>query len=121
LQQDSSGANQVEIEKLQKELDEARENYTDQLIDQKISELQEQNDEAAQQRQEQIDLMQQSLDWQEKNGEFWEQAYQILEQGIGPDGSLLKGSELEQLLKSSEGWQGLSDAAKMKWLEELET
>ena len=121
LRQDSSGANAVEIAQLEKELDEARENYTDQLIDQKISELQEQNDEAAQQRQEQIDLMQQSLDWQEKNGEFWEQAYQILEQGIGPDGSLLKGSELEQLLKSSEGWQGLSDAAKMKWLEELET
>ena len=120
LQQDSSGANAVEIAQLQKELDEARENYTDQLIDQKISELQEQNDEAAQQRQEQIDLMQQSLDWQEKNGEFWEQAYQILEQSIGPDGSLLKGSELEQLLKSSDAWQGLSAEGKMKWLEELE-
>lgn len=121
LQQDSSGANAVEIAQLQKELDEARENYTDQLIDQKISELQEQNDEAAQQRQEQIDLMQQSLDWQEKNGEFWEQAYQLMNNGIGPDGTLVTGSELEQLLKQGEGWQALSQEGKMNWLSDLET
>jgi hypothetical protein len=44
---DTSGANAVEILKLQKEIEEGQENYTDTLIDQKISELQEQNDEAA--------------------------------------------------------------------------
>lgn len=121
LQQDSSGANAVEIAQLQKELEDARESYTDQLIDQKISELQKQNDEAAEQRQEQIDLLQQSLDWQEKNGEFWEQAYQLMNNGIGPDGTLVTGSELEQLLKQGEGWQALSQEGKMNWLSELET
>ena len=121
LQQDSSGANDVEIAQLQKELEDARESYTDQLIDQKISELQKQNDEAAEQRQEQIDLLQQSLDWQEKNGEFWEQAYQLMNNGIGPDGTLVTGSELEQLLKQGEGWQALSAEGKMNWLSDLET
>jgi hypothetical protein len=39
LSQDTSGANALEIEQLQKEIDEGRESYTDTLIDQKISEL----------------------------------------------------------------------------------
>jgi hypothetical protein len=50
LQQDTSGANALEILNLQKEIEESQESYTDQLIDQKITELQEQNDQAAEQR-----------------------------------------------------------------------
>lgn len=121
LQQDSSGANALEIAKLQEEIADARQNYTDSLIDQKINELQEQNDKAAEQRQEQIDLMQQSLDWQEKNGQFWEQAYEIMNSSLGPNGDLVKGSQLEVLLKQGEGWKALSEEGQMKWLKELET
>jgi hypothetical protein len=47
LQQDTSGANATEILKLQKEIEEGQESYTDKLIDQKINELQRQNDKAA--------------------------------------------------------------------------
>jgi hypothetical protein len=50
LQQDTSGANDMAILELQKEIAQGQEDYTDSLIDQKISELQEQNDEAARQR-----------------------------------------------------------------------
>ena len=120
LQQDSSGANALEIAKLQEELADARESYTDSLIDQKITELQEQNDEAAQQRQEQIDLMQQSLDWQEKSGAFWEQVYEYIQAGTDEVGTLVHGSELENLLKAGEAWDSLSEEGQMKWLEELE-
>jgi hypothetical protein len=109
LQQDSSGANALEIAKLQEELADARESYTDSLIDQKITELQEQNDEAAQQRQEQIDLMQQSLDWQEKSGAFWEQVYEYIQAGTDEVGTLVHGSELENLLKTGEAWDSLSE------------
>jgi hypothetical protein len=42
---------------LQKEIEEGQEDYTDTLIYQKISELQKQNDQAAEQRQQQIDIM----------------------------------------------------------------
>jgi hypothetical protein len=42
---------------LQKEIEESQESYTDQLIDQKISELQKQNDEAAKQRERQISIL----------------------------------------------------------------
>jgi hypothetical protein len=51
LQQDTSGANDLDIMKLQEEIDQGQQDYTDSLIDQKISELQEQNDKAAEQRQ----------------------------------------------------------------------
>jgi len=56
LRQDTSGANDLEILQLEEEIREGQQDYTDTLIDQKISELQEQNDKAAEQREKQIEL-----------------------------------------------------------------
>ena len=120
LQQDSSNANQVEIAKLQKEIDDARQDYTDNLIDQKISELQRQNDEAANQRQQQIELMQRSLDWEEKSGAFWDEVYRLISLGTDATGALIHQSDLENVLKGSEGWEALSEEGKMNWLKTLE-
>lgn len=120
LQQDSSNANRLEIAKLQEELADARQNYTDTLIDQKISELQRQNDEAQEQRQQQIELMQRSLDWQEKSGEFWNEVYRYISEGTDAVGALVKFSELEALLKGGEAWTSLSQEGQMNWLSELE-
>lgn len=119
LQQDSSNANQLEIAKLQEELANERQNYTDTLIDQKISELQEQNERAQEQRQEQIELMQRSLDWQEKSGAFWETVYQYISEGTDAVGALVKQSELERLLRSAETWDSLSEEQKQSWAQEL--
>lgn len=119
LQQDSSNANQVEIAKLQEELADARQNYTDNLIDQKISELQRQNDEAQEQRQQQIELMQRSLDWDEKSGAFWDLAYQYISEGTSAIGALIHESELETLLKKAEPWDKLSEEQKKIWVNEL--
>jgi Mg2+ and Co2+ transporter CorA len=47
LRQDTSGANRQEIKKLEEELEDERRDYTDTLIDQRISDLEEQNDKAA--------------------------------------------------------------------------
>lgn len=121
LQQDSSNANALEIAKLQEELADAREDYTDQLIDQKISELQQQNDEAQEARQQQIELMQQSLDWQEKSGAFWDEVYRLINEGTSETATLVHESELENLLKTTEGWEGLSQIGQMEWLKELNT
>jgi hypothetical protein len=107
LSQDTSGANALEIEQLQKEIDEGRESYTDTLIDQKISELQHQNDEAAEQRQRQIDIAQSQLDHYVETGEIWNNVYSLMENGIGADG-IIPGSELEKLLKDNEDWAGKS-------------
>lgn len=120
LQQDTSGANQLEILQLQKEIEEGQEDYTDTLIDQKITKLQEQNEFAAQQRQTQIDIAQAQLDYAIENGKLWPEVEGILESGISKDGTLIKGSELETLLKKNGDVASLSALKQIEWLEEIE-
>ena len=118
LSQDTSGANAMEILQLQKEIEEGQESYTDQLIDQKISELQKQNDQAAEQRQQQIDLLQAQLDQDQKSGALWSQVEKLIENGIGPGGKLQ--GELEALLKESQDYSSLSQVGQMSWLNNIE-
>lgn len=120
LQQDTSGANQMEILQLQNEIDEAQEDYTDTLIDQKISELQEQNDKAAEQRQKQIQIMEKQLEHDQETGALWSQVYDLMDDGLDKDKGIVRGSKLEALLKDSETYKGMSELEKMKWLGELE-
>lgn len=119
LQQDTSGANALEIQQLQKELDEATQDYTDTLIDQKITELQEQNDKAAEQRAQQIEIMQSQLDHFKESGEIWDKVYELMDSGLDETNGLVRGSELESILQSSDNFSGLSNLSKMKWLDEL--
>ena len=118
LQMDTSGANAVEILKLQKEIEEGQENYTDTLIDQKISELQEQNDEAAKQREKQIDLLQAQLDHYLETGRIWQQVNELMDTGVDAVNGLIPGSELEQLLQDEAGFKGMSAIGKMEWMNE---
>ena len=120
LRQDTSGANMLEIKKLEEELEEGHEDYTDTLIDQKISELQEQNDKAAEQRQQQIDLLQGQLDYAEKYGLYWDAIYGMLytidENGnaiLNPenfdlDGNIRENSELAKMLNTFSDRLGIS-------------
>ena len=121
LSLDTSGANQVEILQLQQQLDDARQSYTDQLIDQKISELQKQNDEASEERQAQIELMQAQLEFEKESGLLWTDVYSLINQGITANGVLIDGSELTSTLKSAENWSGLSEVQKNDWVKDLKT
>lgn len=119
LQRDTSGANAVEILKLQEELDQARQDYQDTLIDQELDRLNEANDIAAEQRERQIEIMQSQLEWQEKNGEFWEEAYALIQGAFNEDGTFNNNSALVQLLKDTESFKGMSEFGKMNWITEL--
>lgn len=73
LKQDTSDGNLQEIMKLEEELKNGQQSYTDKLIDDKITELEDQNQFAADQRQTQIDLLQAEIDntkgiWSTVNG-----------------------------------------------------
>lgn len=120
LRRDTSNANALEIKQLEEELANQKQDYTDTLIDQKISELQAQNDEAAAQRQQQIELLQAQLDYDEKSGYFWDEAHKLIEEGIDETGKLVETSELVSLLKSAEGWEGLSSVQQMDWYQQLQ-
>ena len=121
LQQDTSGANAKEIRELQKEINDAQESYTDKLIDQKISDLQKQNEEAAEQRQQQIDIAQAQLDQWKDSADVWNAVHELIGQSVDIEGNLMEGSKLENLLKEIEGFEGMSTLKKMDWLNTLET
>ncbi len=82
LQMDTSGANANEILSLQKQIKEKEEDYTDTLIDQKIDELEKQNDMAAEQRERQINLLKWSHEEAQKNGSYLKEAQALLSSTI---------------------------------------
>lgn len=71
LRRDTSGANALEIASLEKELAEQKEDYRDSLIDQALTNLQDANAEAAEQRERQIELMEAQLEAYENSDEIW--------------------------------------------------
>lgn len=119
LSQDTSGRNQLEIMQLQEQLEEQRQSYTDALIDQKISELQEQNADAAAQREQQIDLMQSQLNYDEQNGVYWTQTHEMMKKMYDEKGGIKMNSEAVQLLKDNKDWAAMSEEQKKKWGNEL--
>ena len=119
LKQDTSGANALEIMELEKELAEGREDYTDTLIDQKIEELQKQNDQAAEQRQKQIDILSKQLEMYERSEQIWKDVHNLINNGIDNDGIVI-GSSLHNILKDYLATQGLSSIAKKDWWSDLD-
>nr|DAF00313.1 MAG TPA: minor tail protein [Herelleviridae sp.] len=119
LRQDISNGNLMEIKQLEEELGDDRQNYEDSLIDQQLDRLTQQNDDAQTARERQIELMQAQLDYASKNGEFWNQTYELLSTGFSADGKLSQASQLWNLLKKDEGWKGMSKFGKLNWQQEI--
>ena len=115
LSRDTSGANDLEVLKLQKEIEDARLNYEDQLIDQALDQMQKDADLAAEQRAEQIQLMRDQLQNQIDTGALWEEVYSLIG-GAMEDGDL-RNSDLIRLLEESEGYQTMSEFGKGTWFE----
>lgn len=119
LQVDTSTGNQVEIKKLQKQLDEKQESYTDSLIDQKITELQDQNKEAAEQRQKQIDIMKAQLSYDKQYGVLWGEVRSLIAAGIMSNGRINSNSELYKTLANWGSVDSLNSYKKKEfWAEQ---
>ena len=119
LKQDTSGANALEILELEKELAEGREDYTDTLIDQKIEELQKQNDQAAEQRQKQIEVLTKQKEIYERSELLWKNVYNLISNGIDNNGIIIPGSNLEALLQNVVNKEGLSQIGTEDWWREM--
>ena len=104
LQQDTSGAYDQEILELQKELTEQKEDYTDTLIDQKISNLEKQNEEAAKQRERQIKIAQTQLQYDKENGVIAKETRAILEKANSEEGQ----EDLWNTLFGTEGFKTMT-------------
>lgn len=119
LRRDTSNANALEIKQLEEELSQAREDYADTLVDQKLEELRDQNDKAQEAREKQIELMQAALDWEDKNGRLWSEVYDLINGAIAGDGNFKINSDLVSLLEQADGFGALSNLGKINWSEEL--
>ncbi len=121
LQQDTSGANALEILQLQDEIAQAQESYTDQLIDQKITELQQQNDAAAEQRQKQIEIMQSQLEYDKNYGEIAKQTEEFIKQVVSEKGVIVNNSNLANLLMTADGFESLTGFQATEWFKVLQS
>lgn len=119
LRQDTSRDNTLDILALEDELKDLKEDYTDELIDQKLTLLQDQEDFAAEQRERQIALMESQLDYDKETGQMWEEINTLIQGSIGSDGKLINDSALANLLRDTENWASLSDVQKQLWEDTL--
>ena len=79
LRANTDGGNAVEIAQLEKEIGDAQKSYGRTLEDQMLSQMQAQADEASKQRQEQIDLAKQQIEYNKQAGIYAEMADYLLD------------------------------------------
>ena len=115
----STTGDSLEIMRLEEEIADARQSYTDRLIDQKISELEDQNEQAKTQREKQIAIAQAQLEYNKENGVYWEQVNTVMQNGIKLDGKIKDDSQLANLLKNNSGFNALSKEDQTKLWDDL--
>ena len=118
LRRDTSGANAMEIKKLEEDIANSREQYSDTMVDQQITDMQNEAQLAAEQRQHQIEIMQNQLDVAQKNGELWGKVWDLINTATAADGTFSQNSELVNLMMETEAFQSLSVVGQQKWWED---
>lgn len=108
LRQDTTGANQLEIRQLEKEIGEDKESYRDDLIDQSLEKLQKQNEAAAEQREKQISLMESQVEYAVENGLYNKQAAQMLESAS--KNGFAYDPKIWNTLRNGENWSSKTSA-----------
>lgn len=117
MRSDTSGANALDILKLEEELQQARQDLMDSKIDQAIDELSRQNELAQQQRERQIELAQNQLEVDQNNGVIAAQTNKMLTDMV------VKGdmTTIQNLLKGTDTWEAMAAEQKKQWVDELTT
>ena len=121
LMQDTSGGNATEIAALQKEIAEAKEGYTDTLVDQAIDNLSKENERAAEQRERQIELQREQLEVYANSSEVWNEVKRIVDDGFAQValGVPFVDTEAGKLAAINEGIDSLNPLEKEDFVTEL--
>ena len=82
LQRDTSGGNALEILSLQQEIEDEQQSHIDTLVDDAISKLEEQNEKAAEQREQQIEIQREQLDAYLNSSVVWNDVKQLVDSGF---------------------------------------
>lgn len=119
LRQDTSGANQSRISELEEQLFDLTESYGDTLVDDALTNMQEQNEAAAEQRDRQLQYQQDLIDYNARNAYYAEAAYDLIEAASAPGYILTKDSEIYQAIFKGEHWDSQSGQARMNSFNDL--
>lgn len=106
LRTDTSGANALEILSLEEQLNDARTSYADTQVDRAIDEMTRQNDEAAQQREWQIQLLEDQLEADREYGVLAAEANEIIRAAL-MDGSESQANTIKEILTKASDSQSL--------------
>ena len=106
LRADNSGSNAKEIKQLEKEIADAQLNYTRTLEDQTLQRMQDEADEASQQRQKQIELLSAQLEYQKQTGILAAQVNKWLDKPIK------FAATIREVWYSDKGYQALTAASQ---------
>lgn len=122
LRRDTSGANALQIAELEKSLAEDKQSYSDSLVDQSIERLQDENDKAAEQREQQIEIARQSLDAYLSSSALWNEVKTIVDTGLQAvaDGQKFADTEAGYLAGIAGDINSLNPIAREDFVEELE-
>lgn len=121
LGMDTSGANSLDMLNMDQQIVDAEKDMEQTLVDQAIQNLSDANEEAAQQRERQIDLLQQQLDWQMENGDIAREAKSVVEKGLNQinAGVIVTETDMGKYLFGSEA-KGLDTLAGENWASDLQ-
>lgn len=106
LRTDTSGANALEILSLEEQLNDARTSYADTQVDRAIDEMTRQNDEAAQQREWQIQLLEDQLEADREYGVLAAEANELIRVAL-MDGSESQANTIKEILTKASDSQSL--------------
>ena len=119
LQRDTSGMNALEIQKMQEEIENARQDYQDHIVDDTLQEMRDEAARAEEQRSAQIELMQDQLQYWQDAGLLWGRVETLINTGVNNSGKIISGSDLDELLKTNENVSAMSTIAALDWTEQL--
>jgi hypothetical protein len=120
LGMDTSGANALEQMAVNEEIQNAEKDLEQTMVDQAIQNLADANEKAAEQRERQITLLQNQLDWEEENGITSAKAKEMVDASLAAmkTGTVLEGTTMYETLLGAEG-EALGSLAKEDWVSQL--
>ena len=121
LGMDTSDANALALLDLEKQISEEEQAFQDTLVDQALQQLQDANEKAAEQRERQIDIAQQQLDWSKESGQIAQEAENIVIASLNQinSGVPIEKTSMGQILSEAETSM-LSSLQKTTWWSELQ-
>ena len=120
LNADSSGANALASKQLDQDIQEAEKSLEETYIDQAIQALQDANEQAAEQRERQISIMEAQLEQSIEQGDFYQRASEIVQESMEQlqTGTTLDETKMYDILFSDSG-ENLSGLAAEDWASDL--